>query len=279
MPTVFEEFNRLKQALAHRYDDREAGNIARYAMEDLFGFMNAHHASEKPFPEELRGDWDNACARLSAGEPLQYVTGKAFFYGLELAARPGALIPRPETEELVEWVVFDLQKQDKPSILDIGTGSGCIAIALKKNIPSAVVSATDISPEALSIAAENAAHCQTEINFFQHDVLNEELPGRWDVLVSNPPYISSSEASDLAEHVVAHEPHLALFAPGPDPLVFYRAIAEKAKTALNPGGSIYVEIHAHHARQTMNVFQSAGYREVDMKKDLDGKWRMISCKL
>ncbi len=218
--------------------------------------------------------------RLQKGEPLQYIEGKATFCGMEFAVNTSVLIPRPETAELVDWIVCEHAAQ-QPRILDLGTGSGCIAITLSKQLPQAEIEACDISTEALTIAKENARTNEAPVSFFTHNMLNLDtpLPHSYDILVSNPPYIRQSEAADMSIQVTEWEPHTALFVPDDDALCFYRAIAELGQTkALRPGGYIYVEINQALGKESMALFEAYGYQNVELRKDIYGNERMIRAK-
>jgi release factor glutamine methyltransferase len=199
--------------------------------------------------------------------------------GLKLYVDENVLIPRPETEELVEWIVSDLTIHNSQfTILDIGTGSGCIAIALKKKLPSSQLSALDISEAALKIAQRNASDHNTQINFFRADILHEEdieNLSRFDVIVSNPPYVKRNEAEDMRTNVFLYEPHVALFVPDEDALLFYRHIARFANSHLNENGCLYVEINELHAEDVADLFRASGFRSIEIKKDMQGKDRMI----
>ena len=215
--------------------------------------------------------------RLRQGEPLQYIEGKAPFCGMEFAVNSSVLIPRPETAELVDWIVCEHATQH-PRILDLGTGSGCIAIALSNQLPQATIEACDISAEALTVAKENARMNEAPVSFFTHDMLDlgTPLPHSYDILVSNPPYIRQSEAADMSIQVTEWEPHTALFVPDDDALRFYRAIAELGQTeALRPGGHIYVEINQALGKETVALFEAYGYQDVELRKDIYGNERMI----
>ena len=217
--------------------------------------------------------------RLQRGEPLQYIEGKAPFCGMEFIVTPAVLIPRPETAELVEWITTEHATQS-PRILDLGTGSGCIAISLSQQMPQATVEACDISTEALEVAQTNNHEYGTSVTFFHHDILSLDspLPHSYDILVSNPPYIKQSEATDMENHVTQWEPHTALFVPDDDALRFYRSIAEIGQTdALKSGGEIYVEINQALGKETVELFKSYGYKEVTLRKDIYGNDRMIKC--
>jgi release factor glutamine methyltransferase len=219
---------------------------------------------------------DKALSQLLQHKPIQYVLGEAWFYKMQFKVNKQVLIPRPETEELVQLAVDSCQLTDV-SILDIGTGSGCIAIALKKNIPAANITAIDISTPALNIAKENAATHNADINFIKLDFLDEskweKLPS-FDIIVSNPPYIPIAEKNKLDKNVTEYEPGTALFVPDESPLLFYEKIARFGKTHLNKNGKIYVEIHEDFGAATAELFRRS-YSQVEIKKDIFGKERML----
>lgn len=212
--------------------------------------------------------------RLQDGEPVQYVLGEADFCGRTFGVAPGVLIPRPETEELCHWI-GESHPSFEGSILDIGTGSGCIAITLAADFPQAQVSAWDISNDALQIAQANAERLHAAVCFKLQDALNPPADERqYDVIVSNPPYICDREREDMASNVLDHEPHAALFVPDTDPLRFYRAIATYATRALRPGGSLYFEINPLYAEPLETMLRALNYNDVELRQDQFGKWRM-----
>ena len=218
----------------------------------------------------------NAFSHLENGEPPQYITGTAYFYGLELKVNPAVLIPRPETEELVEWIISDYREAGQVRILDIGTGSGCIPVSLAQLLPEAQVSSCDVSAEALRIAAMNIKRYGDKVTLFCADILKEELPEcQVDVLVSNPPYITESERTDMEANVLDWEPELALFVPDSDPLRFYRRIARKGLDWLSEGGALYFEINRAYGAETVRMLEELGYRQIELRKDLSGNDRMI----
>ena len=220
---------------------------------------------------------NDTISRLKQGEPLQYIEGKAPFCGMDFFVTPATLIPRPETAELVDWIAQENALQS-PHILDLGTGSGCIAIAISKRLPDATVDACDISDDALIVARKNGEKNEAEVSFFHHDILDlaTPLPHSYNILVSNPPYIKQSEEKEMEIHVTQWEPHTALFVPDDDALRFYRAIAEIGQTdALLPGGHIYVEINQALGKETVELFESYGYQDVTLRKDIYGNDRMI----
>ena len=266
-------------ALTGRYEKEELSAIVRTVCCDMLNIpTTTYYIKEKvALTTEQEARLKEILCRLQQGEPLQYIEGKAPFCGMEFAVRPGVLIPRPETAELVDWIVQDHTSQ-APRLLDMGTGSGCIAIALDKLLPLAKVEACDISTEALAVATENNGRNGALVTFFHHDMLDlsTPLPHSYNILVSNPPYIKQSEQTSMEQHVTEWEPHTALFVPDEDALCFYRAIAEIGMTeALEPGGCIYVEINQALGAETVALFESYGYKEVTLRKDFYGNDRMV----
>jgi release factor glutamine methyltransferase len=217
-------------------------------------------------------------ARRAAGEPVQYVLGHADFYGLRLAVTPDVLIPRPETEEVVEEALRRVQATDAPWVLDVGTGSGAIALAVKHERPDAEVFAVDVSPEALAVAASNAARLGLEVTFVESDALRPafaaDVPPTFDLILSNPPYVPEAERASLQVEVRDHEPPSALFVPDADPLVFYRALAGHAGALLKPGGWLVAETHADLGRSVGALWAEAGLEDVDVLPDLAGRDRI-----
>lgn len=213
--------------------------------------------------------------RLKKHEPIQYIQGSCDFCGLTFKVTPDTLIPRPETSELVEWITEE-QKEKEVKILDIGTGSGCIAITLSDKLPGCNISAWDISPGALAVAEENNRNNGTEVTFSQVDILvYQPLGEMFDIIVSNPPYIKENEKKSMEANVLDWEPHTALFVPDNDPLLFYRTIAKKALAMLTSGGALYFEINRAHGAETVEMLKSLGYKETELRKDLTGNDRMI----
>lgn len=216
---------------------------------------------------------------LKQGRPWQYITGKAPFFGHDFFVDESVLIPRQETEELVDWIIRDQKKSGKISILDIGTGSGCIPITLAKKLPQAKVYACDISKAALETARRNASELNAAVDFFEADALStQDFTGQneqYDIIVSNPPYIAEEESTGMIKQVTAHEPHVALFVPDNDPLIFYRKIALLSKIIGKPGGKLYVEINERFGKETVQCFAEAGLLRIELKKDMQGKDRMI----
>ena len=216
-------------------------------------------------------------ARLKTHEPIQYILGEAFFYGMRLLVNPSVLIPRPETEELVDWILNDL-KQSKSSfeILDIGTGSGCIGIALAKHCSQCRVVAMDISEEALETARKNAESQEAAVEFRRADILNWNTPDdQWDIIVSNPPYVRNSEKGEIGDNVKDFEPELALFVDDKDPLYYYHHILKYAKGHLKERGAIYLEVNRYLAKETKQLLETEKFLEIELKKDFLGNYRMI----
>ncbi|MBR0502457.1 MAG: peptide chain release factor N(5)-glutamine methyltransferase [Paludibacteraceae bacterium] len=216
--------------------------------------------------------------RLKTGEPLQYILGVCSFCNYNFKVSSDVLIPRPETEELVDWIYTDNKEKENLSLLDIGTGSGCIAISIKKKMPTAEVAAMDVSSKALSIANENAIQNEVSIRFFNDNILQpaNNYPS-YDIIVSNPPYIMEKEKMDMHTNVLQHEPWLALFVDDNDPLLFYRKIAEFGQTHLSKNGFLYFEINSLLAQETKNLLYAYNYTDVTIKKDINDKNRMIKC--
>ena len=218
---------------------------------------------------------------LKKGRPIQYLLGSTEFYGLPISVNQHTLIPRPETEELVEWILKDYSSIDeKLSVLDIGTGTGCIAIALSKNLSNANLTAWDISEEALKIAQKNSKQNNVNVAFQQQDILEiDALPGSYDIIVSNPPYVRKQERVEMHQNVLDHEPGLALFVEDENPLVFYEKIASLALQCLTEDGALYFEINAYLGDDLVKLLKEKGFSKVILKKDLFGKDRMIKCTL
>ncbi len=272
----------LKKQLEGQYETVELNPILSILIEHITGWDQLHQALHKdsPVSEDQAIAFDAAATELLAGRPIQYITGKAWFMGEAYQVNEHVLIPRPETEELVDWIVEYAEiKGSALRILDIGTGSGCIAIALKKAIPEAIVTAIDISPNALKVAANNASALKAEIEFVPLDILNTAfLPGQYDVIVSNPPYIPMQEMKNMELQVTAHEPNIALFVPDEDPLVFYKAIARLAKLHLTTNGQLFFEIHYDQGEAMVQLLDEMHFH-AELREDLFGKDRMIRASL
>jgi release factor glutamine methyltransferase len=237
--------------------------------------------------------WESVLSELKKEKPIQYILGETEFYGLPFLVNENTLIPRPETEELVAWIIESTKyevRNTRLNLLDIGTGSGCIAISLAKNLPNAQVAAIDVSEKALVIAKENAKVNAVDVNFIQSDILkidnldqlptsNFQLPTHFDIIVSNPPYVRNLEKVEIKPNVLAYEPHLALFVEDTDALLFYRKIAELALKNLSENGQLYFEINQYLGKETVELLESLGFKNIELKKDIYGNDRMISCGL
>ena len=267
----------LVKNLTPMHGAQEARAIVYALLEDVFGLRKTDVLLGRfeALSEAEKLHFAECARRLSAGEPLQYVVGTAPFGELRFEVTPATLIPRPETLELVEWVVADENVKSALRLLDIGTGSGCIAISLAKLLPQATVSAWDISAEALAVARRNAERNGVAIDFKQVDALHVTEAETYDCIVSNPPYICEAEKAEMTDSVLLHEPHTALFVPNTAPLRFYRAIAELGMRCLSPGGTLYFEINRAYGAETCNLLRDLGFRDVELRKDFYGNDRMV----
>ena len=271
----------MKKELVGLYPAEELNAIVRSLFSHLTGLTASEMVLEKDrkMSESEIHYLQRSLKRLKKFEPLQYITAVAWFHGLEFKVNPAVLIPRPETEELVEWILKDLNSADGTiKILDIGTGSGCIAISLKKKLPKAEVHAIDISQEALSVAEENADRLDAEVRFRRADILDTEarsaLP-RYDVIVSNPPYVTPADRKKMMRNVTDHEPSLALFVGEDDPLLFYREIIMFSAHHLEKGGRLYLECNEGNATDVAVLLNLNGFADVELRKDMQGKLRMV----
>ena len=232
--------------------------------------------------------WNSILVQLQQDKPIQYITSEAWFYGLRFEVNENTLIPRPETEELVEWILNSpiTQNPSPITILDIGTGTGCIPIALKANLSQGNVTAIDVSKKALEVAKRNAQSNKVEINFIQANILdvedllilttpNSQLPASIDIIVSNPPYVRNIEKLEIKKNVLNYEPHLALFVEDTDALLFYRKIAQLALKSLSPKGLLFFEINQYLGKETVELLQNLGFKNIELKKDMFGNDRMV----
>ena len=259
------------------YAETEASALARWILEEEFGFstLELYAGKDTDFPMEKRKRLNDILVRLARFEPIQYIIGKTEFCGLTLKVSSDVLIPRPETAELVDWIVSDCP-QSGLRVLDIGTGSGCIAITLAERMVEAEVSAWDISERALAVARENALHNNVRIAFSCMDVFNEPTgTSVFDIIVSNPPYITESERAEMERNVLDYEPETALFVPDTDPLRFYRRIAHIGNQMLKPGGKLFFEINRAYGSETAAMLKYGGYSQVEVRSDSYGNARMI----
>lgn len=299
-------YNQLWKRLTAIYNEREAQAIVRTVLDALFGMSLTDICLGKV--TQLSADdttrLEKIIQRLEKSEPVQYVIGAEWFAGRLFSVAPGVLIPRPETEDLVKWACDEAKEKEKednskeergeeeegsrkgegskkeeaphPSILDIGTGSGCIAITVALALPQARVTAWDISTDALAIAAGNAHKLGASVRFEHQDALSApDDKERWDVIVSNPPYICDRERADMSDNVLSYEPELALFVPDSDPLLFYRAIVRYASKALKPGGRLLFETNTAYAHEVAQAMADEGFTAIEVRNDCFGKPRMV----
>lgn len=260
------------------YGDREASQIARMISEELLGWSRMEMLLSQ---DEECGVSEESAERIlreiGSGRPVQYIIGESDFCDMRFKVREGVLIPRPESEELVRWIVSD-SVGGCGSILDIGTGSGALAIALSRQLPNYAVTALDVSREAIGVAQENCARLSPRVEIIEGDALRGvELytSQSYDIILSNPPYIPRSEEVDMRINVTGYEPHLALFVPDDDPLIFYRQIARSAQKLLSSGGRLYYEIHENFADATKLMLENEGFARVEIRLDINDKARMI----
>lgn len=267
-------FDSICSKLSGVYPLQEARAIAFVLFEVYYG-LNRHDIFLYPDIEiDNTAHTEDAVDQLVKFRPLQYVLGQAWFCDMRFAVNENVLIPRPETEELIRWI-SDKHAGTTPEILDIGTGSGCIAVSLATLLPEAAVSAVDISPEALEVARQNALANEAEVCFSLCDILNENPDGRYDIIVSNPPYVMESEKTLMRRNVLDYEPHLALFVEDDNRLIFYRRIAEYASGALKSGGVLYFEINESTGKELIQMLASKGFQEIELRKDIFDKERMV----
>ena len=261
------------------YPKQEIESLSRLIFEKVLGLtrIQIHLNQHETISEANLAQIKEIVNRLCHFEPIQYILGETQFYSLHLKVTPAVLIPRQETEELVDWII-KANMEITPKILDIGTGSGCIPIALAKNIPGSAAQGWDISMEALKVAQENAQINEVTVNFHCVDILkpiNQFVDSKFDIIVSNPPYIPTSEQSFMDKNVTQYEPHLALFVPDNEPLIFYNRITDLAAKHLKTGGFIYFEINEKYGTQSAELLQSKGFTNIVTKRDINGKIRMI----
>ena len=309
MTTVQQAYEHLRAQLQTIYDSPEATAIAAAVTAHITGLDNTGRLinKHKPLTQEQAELYNKITNELLLQKPLQYVLHSAPFYGMSLYVDENVLIPRPETEELVDWIIREVKKEDTryrkqdageeqeikdkkqehnseplASILDIGTGSGCIPIALKKHLSFADVHAIDISEKSLEIAKKNAAAQATNIHFYLLDILNKSLwqqLRKFNVIVSNPPYITQKERSDMHNNVLQFEPHTALFVPDEQPLLFYEGIASFGLQHLNSNGLLFFEINEVYGKEIVEMLQGKSYQNIEIRKDMQGKDRMIKAEL
>ncbi|SHE40032.1 peptide chain release factor N(5)-glutamine methyltransferase [Flavisolibacter ginsengisoli] len=285
----------IRNSLESIYPTNEAVIMADMLLEHFTSFSKGDRLMNKEadLTQQQEVAIHKGVERLLKHEPIQYIMNKCWFYGMELFVDPSVLIPRPETEELVAWIISDVRasgykvfsrvtadadETDLLKILDVGTGSGCIALALKKAMPQAEVWGCDLSEEALNVARRNGSALDIRVDFqglnFLDQLQQKQLP-TVNILVSNPPYIPIRDKDLMNKNVVEHEPHTALFVPDEDPLIFYRALAKFASSRLHENGSIYMEIHEDLGNDVVRLFSDEGYNKIELRKDMQQKNRMV----
>ncbi len=274
--------NEIRRRLTPLLGEREARAVTMLLFEQIGGLsaVDVLTGRDEELPDETKEKLLSAARRVELGEPVQYVTGKVVFLGMELEVNPAVLIPRPETEELVRLIIRENSGLNHVNVLDIGTGSGCIALAVKKQMADARVEAWDVSENALDVARRNAEKNTLNVDFQQHDILQpQHTAERFDIIVSNPPYICISEAAEMERHVIDYEPHTALFVPDDDPLRFYRFIARFACQHLNTGGKIYFETNRAYAADVAELIKTNGFIETEVINDQFGNQRIVRGKV
>jgi release factor glutamine methyltransferase len=303
MLSYSQAFYQLKDRLQPLYDADEAVAVSHLFLEFITGLNKSDRLLKKDvlFTDRQQEQFDSKSKQLTKGKPIQYVTNSAWFMGREFLVNESVLIPRPETEELVQWIVDEVVSRkslvvspgeidvaDKLRVLDIGAGSGCIGLSLARLLPNAVVTCADVSKEAIEVLKTNIEWVLTSnekkkgmdnitlktLDFLNETQRNKQL-GRYELIVSNPPYIPASEKVNMHKNVKDYEPSIALFVPDSDALVFYRAIASFGKDHLSDNGYIYCELDAEHADACKALFEEQGYQDVEIKKDMHGNWRML----
>lgn len=285
---IHEVIERFRTELKELYSSEEIENFIFFSMNEYLGYTRRHLQlkANQSLEEKNIVRFQTIISELKNYKPIQYILGNTEFYGLRMRVNKHVLIPRPETEELVEQILQDAKGKTNLNIIDIGTGSGCIAIALKKHLPDATVSAIDISEEALLVAKQNAILNQTLITFLQGDILDISLPSsfqteqkskgcKYDIIVSNPPYVCESDKNLLSKNVVDYEPHIALFVKDDSPFIFYNAIADFALHDLSHNGKLYFEINETLGKEVKDILGKKGFKNVELKKDMSGKDRIV----
>lgn len=277
--TVFEYYTDFKLKLEKLHSAGEADAITRIIAEHVTGLSYWKLRFESEPKHDYKKTSDDYLIRLLQHEPVQYILGSTEFMNLKFKVDHHVLIPRPETEEIVQWIINHLPKNNTYKIIDFCTGSGCIAVSLGKNFIHSTIHATDVLPNTLEIARINAKENNQEVHLHLHDLLSDEINGEWfdsDIVVSNPPYIGIHEKDEIEHNVSGYEPHQALFSPSNDTLIFYRKIAEVALQILKPDGLLVVEINQKFAKETEQIFISKGYKKIAIHEDMNGNSRFIT---
>ena len=275
-----ETLYKLRQALTPIYGKGETEAIIRLIFHHLKGWsltdMLIHQQDE--LSDFIKSQIDKILDRLLQMEPIQYIVGEARFHGMDMVIKPGVLIPRIETEELVDLIIDENKDREDLSVLDICTGSGCIAIALARNLPFSKVTALDFSDEAIEVAKENSDLLKTKINIIKADIFNWNPDSKFDIFVSNPPYVMDRESAAIEKNVLDYEPHEALFVRDEDPLIYYDRIADLARISLNEGGKLYFEINPLTAEKLKKMITSKGFSDVTLRRDSFGKYRFLTAR-
>ena len=280
--TIRQITTELHRQLTGQYPETEIENFARILFRYYLNMtpVQVHLSHDSELPAETGKQIREAIDELKKYRPIQYILSETEFYGLHFELTPDVLIPRPETEELVDWVVHEYDRNAELTMIDIGTGSGCIAVALAANFPNAHVWAVDVSEAALAVAQRNALKNRVKVNFLIEDVLKDGLmgfePASIDVIVSNPPYITPSEKEQLLPNVLEYEPHGALFTPNNNPLVFYEQMVAFGLKCLKNKGKIFFEINEAFPEELRDILQQNHYSNINLRKDMNGKWRMVA---
>lgn len=279
----------FSERLSSLYPETEIDTFFSYLIEEYLGFQRIDIIMEPDYEISVEKETvlNTALERLLKEEPIQYIIGKTEFYGLPFNVNQHTLIPRPETEELVEWIIQEvnsireeLNPDKKISILDIGTGSGCIPVSLKKNLPNVNVTSIDVSEKALETAKQNAKLNQVAVEFILKDILKtDSLSKQYDIIVSNPPYVRNLEKIEIKNNVLQNEPHLALFVDDNNPLVFYEKIADLATNHLSENGQLFFEINQYLGQETIDMLQSKEFTNIELRKDFSSNERMIKASL
>ncbi len=271
----------IKQQLNQFYPEKELMAVIKLLLAERFGFtdLELYGCKDRSFSKIEMDELNDIIERLKCHEPVQYILGNEYFLGMEFKVTTDVLIPRPETAQLVQWIEEDY-KNKHVSILDIGTGSGCIAISLASKIKQSQVTAWDISEKAIDIALTNSIKNSTKVDFFVKDIFSDSVYNyKYDVIVSNPPYITPTEKTNMDANVLEWEPSIALFVPQENPLLYYIRIADVGREILNANGYLYFEINREFGFDTMNMLKEKGYSNIELRKDIFGNDRMIKAKL
>ncbi len=268
--------NLFIRELSPLFEEEECKQFFWIALEEIEGKSRIDVVMNPDLKLTDKEQWDMVLEELKKEKPIQYIFGKAYFYGLEFKVNEHTLIPRPETEELVEWVLKSIDAAQEYNIVDLGTGSGCIGVTLGKELPFAQITLMDISPQTLDIAVQNALNNKVKVNAVLQNILAlEDCREPFDIVVSNPPYVRNLEKQEIKNNVLNYEPHLALFVEDNDPLLFYRKIVDWAKINLRSEGMLFFEINQYLGEETLMLFDKKEFKDIELKKDMFGNDRMI----